>query len=374
MSPSRLAPKSLVNAARRVVSHGLSSPWDLARAQARSQARAIAALSLAGWLVSLAGVAAVRADAPPESARATSPPPPVGVRFGETLEGRRLRVGYSWERIQSRGLRVGDDSVSPDVVLSPQPAGLGFARTPRSLELSVHTFELAYAPHPRVTLIAQLPFVRKELETLEAGGLRRQDQTKGLGDVGLFVLVPFIRKGQESSQVHIGFDAPTGAIRRGGDQRRLPYISQIGNGTWDFEWGWTYRGAWDRLSWGGQAIGRHPLGRNGLKYRHGSHFAGTVWGAVRLVEGLGLSFRSQWEKQNNFEGFDRSLRASEDPSENGKLRGGEHITLYPGVSLDLPVLGGQRIAVEVGIPVHQRLDGPQLERDWSVKTAWQWVY
>jgi len=325
------------------------------------------------------GSTEVASDAEPAEAASdpsypSAPPPPVGVRFGETLEGRRLRIAYSWERIQSRGLRVGNDHVSPEFVLAPPPDGLGFARTPRSLEVTVHTFEVAYAPHPRVTLIAQLPFIQKELETRDGGGLHRQDQTEGVGDVGFVLLVPFIRKGQESSQVHVGFDAPTGAIRRGGDQRRLPYPSQIGNGTWDLEWGWTYRGAWNRLSWGGQATGRHPMGRNGLKYREGSHFAGTVWGAAGIVEGLGLSFRMKWEKQNNFEGFDRSLRPAEDPSENGKLRGGEHITLYPGVSLELPLLGGQRISVEVGVPVYQRLDGPQLERDWSVKTAWQWVY
>lgn len=299
-----------------------------------------------------------------------SPPPPVGVRFGEALEGKRVRIAYSWERFRAQGLAADRRDVTPDYARDV----LGFSQTPRSLQVTVHRFQLAYAPHPRVTLVAELPFLQKELETVDAFGMRSEVQTDGVGDIGFAVIVPFIRKGNESSQVHIGFDAPSGAYRRGGDDMRLPYDSQIGNGTWDFEWGWTYRGEYARLSWGGQALGRHPLGRNGVDYREGSRFAVTGWGALRVVSDISVSFRSEWVKQNNIEGFDQTLRPSFDPAENPNLRGGERITLAPGLSLGLPQLSGQRLAVEVGIPVYQRLDGPQLERDWTIKTEWQWVF
>ena len=72
--------------------------------------------------------------------------------------------------------------------------------------------------------------------------------------------------------MRVGFNAPTGSIRRSDNGVRLPYDSQIGNGTWDLEWGWTYEGAWDRFAWGGQATGHHPVSRNDLHYRTGSRF------------------------------------------------------------------------------------------------------
>ena len=34
----------------------------------------------------------------------------------------------------------------------------------------------------------------------------------------------------------------------------------------------------------------------------------------------------------------------------------------------------ERIGVEIGVPVYQDVDGPQLKRDWTIKTAWRWVY
>ena len=306
------------------------------------------------------------------------PPPPIGVRFGETLEGDSVRIGYSWKRMHSQGLRVSADHVTPGDVYD-----LGYSQTPRSLEVTVHTFQIAYAPHPRVTLVAEVPFIQKELERVDpvaliGGRSRRQIQTEGVGDIAFSVVIPFIRKGIESSQVHIGFDVPTGSIRRkesiGTGSRILPYSAQTGNGTVDLEWGWTYKGETENFSWGGQAIGRHPVGRNDRDYREGSRFTGSLWAVAQLFAGVSASIRTEWEKQNNSEGFDRDLRPTFDPSESSQLRGGTRLSVAPGLTFDVPRLPGQRIAVEVGIPVYQDLDGPQLERDWTIKTGWQWVY
>ena len=298
------------------------------------------------------------------------PPPPIGVRFAEPIEGAEVRVQYSWERIQSQGLVSGTRDVTPDHARTVS----GFTKTPRSLEVTVHNFQVAYAPHPRVTLVAELPFIQKELETVDPTTGAFQNQTEGVGDVVFGAVVPFIRKGSESSHVYIAIDAPTGAFRRGGDDTRLPYDSQIGNGSWDFEWGWTYRGGYQRVSWGAQGSGRHPLHRNSLNYREGSRFVGTLWGAARVIGGLSTSLRGEWVKTNNISGFDRSMMARVDPSQNDKTRGGERLSLAPGLSLDVPLIKGGRVAIEFGIPVYQRLDGPQLERDWNLKMGWQWVY
>lgn len=306
-----------------------------------------------------------------------NPPPPVGVRLGQSLEAGDMRIRYSWERTHSQGMRSGQRSFSPD----RSRADYGYTSTPRSLDATVHRFQLAYAPHARVTLVAELPFVQKEFERGEpfATGIcgsaaRCQVQTEGVGDIGFAMIVPFIRKGHESSQVHLGIDVPTGSIRRGDRGSRLPYDAQIGNGTVDLEWGWTYKGELERFAWGAQALGRHPVGRNGLKYREGSRFTGRIWAVADLIGGWSISLRGEWEKQNEIEGFDRALDPSLDPSNDPEKRDGQRIVVAPGMSLRIPALAGQRVGIEVGIPVFQDLDGPQLERSWSARMAWQWVY
>lgn len=341
-------------------------------------ARALAAsvaLLLAASAASAASDAAV-SDASSEGAPETAsprrlgpPPPPLGARLAETLEGDRVRVGYSFERVRYAGLRTGSDHLTPD-----QARGFGFPETPRALDATVHTFEVAWAPHPRVTLVFAVPFVQNEYERFDLGGGRRQSQSEGVGDLGFALVVPFIRKGFESSQIHIGFDVPTGSIRRSDEGRTLPYEVQPGNGSVDLEWGWTYKGELDRVSWGGQVAGRHPVGRNGRDWRAGSRFTGRIWGVVRVVGGLSASLRADWEKQNEIEGFDRTFQPPLNPAEDPELQDGVMLALAPGLSLEVPALAGQRLGVEIGIPIYQDLDGPQLERDWSFRAGWQWVY
>lgn len=317
------------------------------------------------------------------------PPPPVGARFAEPLEDAKLRISYSFERTSSRGLNVGDDDRTPRQVrdrsfIAYIPGFTSYQQTPTSLDVTRHEFQLAYAPHPRVTLVAELPFIEKELARIDAcaaGCDRSEEQTDGIGDITFAVLVPFIRKDHpgsplhEESHVFVAFDAPTGSIRRSKDGARLPYDNQIGNGTWDFEWGWTYRGSIERFSWGGQITGRHPLNKNDLQYREGSRFEASFWSAARLWKGLSASLRVAGVKQNNTSGRDRGLNAEVDgPSSNAKKRGGYLLEAGPGLALDIPQLANQRLSVEVAIPIYQWTDGAQSERDWSFKAGWQWVF
>jgi hypothetical protein len=348
----------------------------------RARGRWHRAFRIAGLIFLAASFARAEAtepsDAEPsgsDAAPSSAPPPPIGTRFAEPLEGQRLRIGYQYQRTKLQGLLRSDRDTGPGFVRanSVDPT---YTETPRALDLTMHRIEVAYAPHPRTTLVLQVPFLVRDLETIEgATGDRRRDQTEGVGDIALALVVPFIRKGRESSHVHIALDAPSGNYRkRDGDGRRLPYDLQLGNGTVDFEWGWTYRGERDWLSWGGQAVGRHPLAENGLDYREGSRFEASLWGGVRLIDGVSASLRVQWQKQNNLRRRDRGLDPIVSPAENGKARGGTRFLLGPGLAFAIPGFEGHRLAIEAAIPIHQDLDGPQLEQDWSLTTGWQWAF
>ena len=324
--------------------------------------------------ITSAGVEVQVAEEPTDPTVASIPGTPIGVRFGEPLEGIRFRVAYAYERIEKRGLRDSDRNISTSDVFGNLAPPV-YTRAPRALTVDVHTLQLAYAPHPRFTLVVEVPFLRKRLDTSTVAGVETRATTHGIGDVGLALVVPFIRKKHERSQIHIGLDVPTGSVRRRKGGARRPYDSQLGSGTVDLEWGLTYRGQLRRWSWGGQFIGRHPIGMNDLDYREGSRFEASLWGGVGLFHGLRASLRMDWQKQNNtrVQGTDDILLIV-DPSDNAKIRGGTRVTISPGLSLEVPRLEHQRIAIEFGLPIYQNLDGPQLERDWSLKAGWQWGF
>jgi len=310
-----------------------------------------------------------------ESPTTASAPPPIGVRFGEPLHDQRFRLTYFFERIRKSGLLISDKSVSPSDIFNRVPPSVVYNEAPRSLVITTHTFQLAYSPHPRVTLIAEVPFVQRELKSVSDMDVRSQVETEGVGDINFAMVLPFIRKRNESSHVHVGVKVPTGSIRRGGRAMPDTLDSQIGNGTVDLEWGWTYLGFKDQFSWGGQVFGRHPVGRNGRDYRVGSRFEASFWGAVELIDGLSGSLRMSWEKQNNIRVRHRIPNSDiQHPSNNPKARGGTRFSIHPGLTLEVPGLANQRIAVEFDLPFYQDLDGPQLEQDWSVTAGWRWGF
>ena len=76
--------------------------------------------------------------------------------------------------------------------------------------------------------------------------------------------------------------------------------------------------------------------------------------------------RSYW---GNVRGADPKLNPMALPTADPDRRGGWRLDLFPGINLLLP--GGHRVAVEVGLPAAQRLDGPQLETDWRLVVGWQ---
>ena len=64
------------------------------------------------------------------------------------------------------------------------------------------------------------------------------------------------------------------------------------------------------------------------------------------------------------------------PTADPTKRGGERLDLLFGMnlfSLSGP-LAGHRITLEAGVPIYQRLDGPQLETDWLLTVGWDMTF
>ncbi len=81
--------------------------------------------------------------------------------------------------------------------------------------------------------------------------------------------------------------------------------------------------------------------------------AGTVALTISMVD---------WD---NVDGSDSKLMLmpSMVPTADPNLRGGTRVDALIGINFVLPALSSLRLAAEVGAPVYQKLDGPQLETD-----------
>ena len=106
--------------------------------------------------------------------------------------------------------------------------------------------------------------------------------------------------------------------------------------------------------------------------------AGPWQAALRYVCVASLSplVRLQVERWGNIHGADSDLNPMMVPTADPTLRGGNRAVVVGGVEFYIAggTLQGNRFAIEVGVPVHQSLRGPQLEESWSLWSGWSWTY
>jgi hypothetical protein len=156
---------------------------------------------------------------------------------------------------------------------------------------------------------------------------------------------------------------------------------QLGSGTVDLSPGVTYTGGKNAFSWGFQYLGTFRLGRNSQEYSVGDANQVTGFSAYRWMDWMSTSLRLDWRQWGNYDGADPNLTTPAPPlpvavpTADPERRGGQRLDLLAGMNLILPELGGfeNRLAVEGGAPILQRLDGPQLETSWSFVVGWQLI-
>jgi hypothetical protein len=297
---------------------------------------------------------------------------PIGVVDSYALEAGEFGFSYRYSYVHFDDMRKGTERRSTQDVLQ------GWDETPRKRDLQRHLFGVAWAPHRRVTLSAELPVFTQETHVVARGtpNQRFETESEGVGDLQLRALVPFMRKRNESLQIEFGLTAPTGSIYerdRGADgsRQRLPFPQQLGSGTVDILLGGTYRGRWETLSWGLVTRSTFRTYENSRNYKLGNEYEISVWLAQSWTDWMSTSLRMAWNRRDNVHPRDDTRV---DPELDPKRQAGDVLDIGPGVNFRLPWLGEPRFGVEMTWPYYQNLEGPQLERDWQVTTGWKWAF
>jgi len=310
---------------------------------------------------------------------------PIGVMGDHTHGKGEFMLSYRYMLMDMAGSRLGSNSIEDADVVSAD--GEDFLITPLSMPMQMHMLGLMYAPTSKITLMAMLPFASSNMDHLMRNGNEFSTSSSGLGDVSLGALVQ-LSKG-ENNRVHanLGLRLPTGSIDQkdvtpmsSPDEAVLPYPMQLGSGTFDIEPGITYQQQLGANSLGAQAKYRFRLGENSQEYSLGSRVLLTSWAARKLSDILSLSLRGEFSKIGDIDGADARFTGAVTnrmvPTVFTELRGGSRLDIALGANVMLPktgALAGLRWAIEVGLPVYQNLDGPQLETDLLVTTGLQYA-
>ncbi len=335
-----------------------------------------------------------------EAGHAHGPEAPVGIMGGHMHGAGQWMVSYRFMRMLMEGTRDGSDDLSLEQIattvsnrfsnVAGQPPTLRVVPTKMSMDM--HMFGAMYAPTDWITLMAMGMHQKKEMDHVTfagAAGTTRlgefTTETEGWSDTKLSALVRLYDNGRHHLHANTGVSLPTGSVDEEDDVLapngtrsilRVPYPMQLGSGTYDALPGLTYTASWDDLGWGAQYGAVIRLGDNHDGYSLGDEHRLTAWTAYQLQPWVSASLRVAGQSIGKIDGIDPNIVApvqTADPDNQG----GERIDLALGVAfsgLSKHSLEGHRLAVELGTPVYQDLNGPQLKTDMTLAFRYQFTF
>jgi len=241
----------------------------------------------------------------------------------------------------------------------------------------MHMFGAMHAISDQWTLMCMMNYLDNEM-TMQNGD---KMETSGLGDLkfgGLYDLARW----EDGRRAHLslGLSAPTGSIDEKSGANTVGYGMQLGSGTWDFHPAITYLGQTENYSYGAQLGGVLRIGDNDQGYTLGNRVDATVWGARKITDSLSASVKIDHTCQEEIDGSDSRIDAlnnmMKSPSLETESQGRDLTSVGLGLNyyFQSGALKGHRIAAEWETPIHQKVNGVQLELDSSWTVGWQYAW
>jgi hypothetical protein len=304
---------------------------------------------------------------------------PIGVMADHVHPKGGVMLSYRYMRMGMDDLMNNDDGISRRKVLQD------FMVTPTRMDMQMHMIGAMVAPIDRVTLMVMIPYLQNEMDHRTRSGVTFTTRSQGIGDVRVSALIDLWHDERHRIHANLGIGFPTGSITAedktpasGGSKVRLPYPMQLGSGSYELLPGLTYNGYADPYSWGAQVLSQIRLNENHAGYRLGDEYELTAWGARELADWVSASLRFAWHQNVNISGREQSssvnpnMVPTADPGRQAAMR---LDTLF-GFNFVVPgtPLAGTRFAIEAGLPIYQRVDGPQLGTSWIMTVGAQYAF
>ena len=298
---------------------------------------------------------------------------PVGVMGDHMHEQGEWMVSYRFMRMDMDETYVGDDKVSTARVLDE------FMVAPLSMEMDMHMLGAMYGLTDDITLMLMIPYFEKEMDHRTRMGGMFTTASSGIGDIKLSGLFSVYQDQYQRVHFNFGMSFPSGSIDERdrtpmGPNQILPYPMQPGSGTYDLHPGVTYVGHHDRLSWGLQFGVTQRLGDNDRGYTLGDRYEASSWIAYQPADWITGSFRLRKTYWEDIDGADPDLNSNVVQTADPTRQAGRKLDALFGIDLigtEDNFFRDQRLAFEVGFPIHVDVNGPQLITDLEYTVGWQ---
>ena len=297
---------------------------------------------------------------------------PAGVMGSHTHHKGSWMVSYQFMQMNMGGNLSGSEAISTERILEH------YMSSPTSMDMQMHMLGAMYALSNKLTIMGMLPYLSNQMQMEDRMGMPSEMHSSRLGDISISALYSIIKNHRSSLQLNMGLSLPTGSIEESGNMQHdmemcLPYLMQTGSGTFNLLPALTYMSAHKSFSFGFQASGKFPLGENKRHYRPGQLLALNGWTGFQHNSWLGYSLRMEAQEGLKLHGQDMELDPMMSPGADVENSGSRKVSTYLGASFKIPkgILKGNRLALEYGLPLYQKVNGIQMQDRGSLIASWQ---
>jgi len=207
-------------------------------------------------------------------------------------------------------------------------------------------------------------------------------ESRGIGDINIGAVYQLAATSDTNLLLNFSLGVPSGSIDEkdvtpasNGVPVQLPYPMQTGSGSYSITPGLTYTHAYSTWSWGAQGLYKYYIDTNDNGYKLGDKINISGWIARNLNPRFSLSARLNAQDWGNIDGADKKLSPAPTlPTKNPELRGGSRIDALIGVNYIADELNALRFSMEIGTPIYQNLNGPQLQTNLLFTLGAQYVF
>jgi len=300
--------------------------------------------------------------------------PPAGVRRYQDVPAGQWMFQLRYEHADRGELLDGEDELAPEQVFTDYE--VPYTETGTSLTADGVGLELSWGWTDMWTVFLDVPFTSKEMDNVTDTGATYTTESGGIGDVQLGVIGHWLERQGQRGRFNLGLSLPTGSTDEEdkdatGTTVKLPYVMQSGSGTVDFVPGFTYIAQYDGWSWGAAGQWRIHINTNSDGYAPGDRGELDAWIAKRFSRRVGGSARIGASSWGDYHGADPDIDRLASPLNEPGRQGGDRADAALGLNWFLSDDRLRALSLEVGAPLYQWLDGPQLGAEWFLSFGWR---
>ena len=302
-------------------------------------------------------------------------------------------ISYSFMSMSMDGLLDGNKDVDSDVISGTTmdtasnrtvTAGRDYMMAPTAMSMNMHMLMGMYGITEQLSMMVMINYLSNDMDMIMHmtmdGGVQTQMKgamsTSGLGD-GLLGLMYAVRPGITAS---LGLSIPTGSINENVDMnmngtnpadgmsinvnildQQAPYAMQLGSGSVDLIPAVTYKDRYGHIAWEVQGEYVYRSGENGNEYTLGNQFKLDLLGKLTVFPFLVGTGRLRYLNWDSMDGRDPDINPMMSPAGDPDASGGTRTDFMIGMIGRFSE--GHAMSFEVGIPVQQDLNGPQMKTD-----------